>query len=241
MKTLFWMILFAGAVTLLVGFFVKPIEDSAFVNFENEVIVNTAVDSEVEQQADMVLEKTPVEIQPEPEITDPLSWNTLTSSIVSEKIAFSTYLQTIVENNVISMIGDSDGERWWITVLNEEILPEDSGQQRRLGNAPYGRSILTLTIMSTEEFLTYIKTEQQTRLQSNLMNLPVPGEIGEIVLFGTAWNWFDFEDAYDGGFMRTYFREENGYVISFRLSDEIVTSQPDISKLQSVQFLKIEE
>ncbi|MEY2702888.1 MAG: hypothetical protein RLY43_1526 [Bacteroidota bacterium] len=127
------------------------------------------------------------------------------------------------------------GTFWHVTAIEKE-----RNFKYGLRETPvYYSDVIAFTIYEdVEELYESISDENERRKESNFYKLPYPGKIEEQKLFDITWKYFDFEDGYDGGYIRTYFYVKDGKAITFSLENTAMEESSNILEMTKVKYLQ---
>jgi hypothetical protein len=149
------------------------------------------------------------------------------------EIPFKEIFQSIIQDNILDIsINDTTYYKdsgWNIIILEKE---RNKDKNLKINSEVYINDILSFTLITKADWEQMIKNAKEDPF--GLGNL----ELKQQNLYGVMWNYYDFPDAYDGGYIRNYFIEKDGYVLVFGRSNEIIESNSDIEQIKSIQFLE---
>lgn len=148
------------------------------------------------------------------------------------EMPFKEIFQPIIQDSIldISIIDAtySKDNGWYITILEKE---KNRDKNWRLDSGHYHVDVLSFSLVTKKDWDEKIETAKEDPF--GLGNM----ELKQQNLYGVMWNYYDFADAYDGGYIREYFIEKEGYVLSFGISNEGIEQYSNIMEMKKITFL----
>lgn len=138
---------------------------------------------------------------------------------------------SIVDDTEVDIsISKSDYE-WGIYIIEKN---KNKYKGEKVMGPVYTDDVLYLSIKTKLDWNKEVENEKKDVERFDVGSMEVKQEIFN----GVTWNYYDFFDGYDGGYLRTYFVEKDGYVLSFAIANEVIEDNADISLTSKVKFLK---
>ncbi len=145
------------------------------------------------------------------------------------EMPFKNIFLSILNDTTVDTSIVSNRSGWEVYVIEKE----NNKAEGRKDSPVYLEDVLSLFITKISDWNSRLEDERKDIKSFGRGSV----ELKQQIFNGVTWNYYDFVDGYDGGYLRTYFIEKDGYVISFAVSDEVISANQDISKIEKIQFL----
>lgn len=140
------------------------------------------------------------------------------------------FISLVHDDEVDISVLQSDYE-WAVYVIEKD---KNKYKGEKVLGPIYTDDVLYLSITTKSNWDKEVENAKKDVEHFNIGNT----ELRQEVLNGVVWNYYDFFDGYDGGYLRDYFIEKEGYVLNFAIANEVIENNSDISLIPKIQFLK---
>lgn len=141
--------------------------------------------------------------------------------------------ETIIQDNILDISINNETQSkddvWYINILEKD---RNKDKNWRIDSGVYLDDVLSFSLVTKENWEQIIENAKEDVFDLGNM------ELRQQNIYSTTWNYYDFADEYDGGYIRTYFIEKDGYVLSFGISNEGIEEYPNLLEMKKIKFLE---